>query len=64
MSAWWPPGHIIGYEHSFTHQARDFIQAVHDGTAPSPSFEEALGVQLVLEAVERSAESGAWTEVK
>jgi predicted dehydrogenase len=64
MSAWWPPGHIIGYEHSFTHQARDFVQAIHDGTAPSPSFEEALGVQLVLEAVQRSAASGAWIEIK
>jgi predicted dehydrogenase len=64
MDAWWPPGHIIGYEHSFTHQARDFVRAVHDGTDPSPSFHEALGVQQVLEAVERSAESGSYVHVK
>lgn len=64
LSAWWPPGHIIGYEHSFTHQMRDFVQAVAEGTDPHPSFEEALGVQLVLEAVQSSAASGsAWTQV-
>jgi predicted dehydrogenase len=63
MSAWWPPGHIIGYEHSFTHQARDLIEAIATGADPSPSFEEAAQVQRVLDAVERSAETGNWTEV-
>ncbi|HCT79664.1 MAG TPA: dehydrogenase [Micromonosporaceae bacterium] len=64
MKAWWPPGHIIGYEHSFTHQARDFVNAIATGTEPAPSFSDALQVQLVLEAVQRSAETGStWTEV-
>ena len=26
VGAWWPPGHIIGYEHSFTHTVYDFLQ--------------------------------------
>ncbi|SIN13519.1 Predicted dehydrogenase [Micromonospora cremea] len=65
MSAWWPPGHIIGYEHSFTHQMRDFIEAVATGADPAPSFADALQVQLVLDAVTRSAEIGSsWTEVQ
>ncbi|WP_438941377.1 Gfo/Idh/MocA family protein [Micromonospora deserti] len=65
MSAWWPPGHIIGYEHSFTHQMRDFIEAVATGADPAPSFADALQVQLVLDAVTRSAELGSsWTEVE
>ncbi|RKN51089.1 gfo/Idh/MocA family oxidoreductase [Micromonospora endolithica] len=65
MSAWWPPGHIIGYEHSFTHQMRDFIEAVATGADPAPSFADALQVQLVLEAVTRSADLGSsWTEVE
>lgn len=63
MSAWWPPGHIIGYEHSFTHQARDLIEAVATGADPRPSFEDALQVQRVLEAVEQSAKRGTWAEV-
>jgi predicted dehydrogenase len=63
MSAWWPPGHLIGYEHSFTHQARDLIEAIANGTDPRPSFADALRVQQVLAAVQRSAQAGAWTEV-
>ncbi|MFC0504029.1 Gfo/Idh/MocA family protein [Micromonospora costi] len=65
MSAWWPPGHIIGYEHSFTHQMRDFIEAIATGADPAPSFADALQVQLVLDAVGRSADLGSsWTEVE
>lgn len=64
LDAWWPPGHIIGYEHSFTHQARDFVEAVATGADPAPSFADALQVQLVLDAVTRSAERAAWTEVE
>jgi predicted dehydrogenase len=64
MAAWWPPGHIIGYEHSFTHQMRDFVEAVAVGKDPEPSFVDALQVQQVLDAVERSAGANAgWTEV-
>ena len=64
LSAWWPPGHILGYEHSFTHQMRDFIEALATGADPTPSFEDALQVQLVLGAVERSAATDtAWTSV-
>ncbi|MFC7709913.1 Gfo/Idh/MocA family protein [Micromonospora lupini] len=65
MSAWWPPGHIIGYEHSFTHQMRDLIEAIATGTDPAPSFADALQVQLVLDAVTRSADAGSsWTDVE
>ncbi|NUR25525.1 MAG: Gfo/Idh/MocA family oxidoreductase [Catenulispora sp.] len=64
VAAWWPPGHTLGYEHSFTHQMRDFVEAIATGTDPHPSFDEALGVQLVLDAVQRSAADGSrWTPV-
>ena len=55
LGPWWPQGHIIGWEHTFTHQIRDFLLAVDGGTPPSPSFEEGLAVQRVLAAVEESA---------
>ena len=55
LDAWWPQGHIIGWEHTFTHQIRDFLLAIDGGTAPSPSFEEGLEVQRILAAVEESA---------
>ncbi|WP_441338569.1 Gfo/Idh/MocA family protein [Micromonospora sp. NBS 11-29] len=64
LSAWWPPGHIIGYEHSFTHQMRDFVEAIATGVDPTPSFADALQVQLVLDAVTRSASAAAWVEVE
>jgi len=64
MAAWWPPGHGIGYEHTFTHEVRDLIEAIATGQQPTPSFADALQVQLVLDAVSRSAESAQWTELE
>jgi len=62
--AWWPDGHIIGYEHTFTHEVRDLVHAIADGRDPVPSFADGLQVQEVLDAVQRSAASGAgWTQV-
>ncbi|QYF73116.1 Gfo/Idh/MocA family protein [Cryobacterium sp. PAMC25264] len=55
VANWWPTGHGLGYEHLFTHQVVDFVTAIGAGTAPSPSFGEALDVQRVLDAVEASA---------
>ncbi|WP_229072198.1 Gfo/Idh/MocA family protein [Actinoplanes sp. DH11] len=64
MGAWWPPGHGIGYEHSFTHEVRDLIEDIATGREPAPSFADALRVQLVLDAVERSAAAGTWADVE
>ena len=62
VSAWWPAGHMLGYEHGFSHQVVDLVTAIADGTDPHPSFAEGLSVQRVLDAVERSAENdSAWT---
>jgi predicted dehydrogenase len=65
LSAWWPPGHTLGWEHTFTHQARDLVTAIADGAQPAPSFGDGLAVQRVLDAVARSAASGnSWESVK
>ncbi|MBW8484140.1 Gfo/Idh/MocA family protein [Actinomadura parmotrematis] len=62
--AWWPPGHLLGYEHTFTHQAADLLAAVAAGTDPAPSFDDGLQVQRVLAAVAGSAAAGGgWTPV-
>ncbi|WP_456317163.1 Gfo/Idh/MocA family protein, partial [Streptomyces bacillaris] len=55
LEAWWPPGHGLGYEHTFVHQARDVIRTIAEGTEPRPSFADGLQVQRVLAAVEESA---------
>jgi predicted dehydrogenase len=63
MEGWWPRGHIIGYEHTFTHTVLDLLKAVAEGRLPTPNFEDGVRNQLVLEAVERSAESRSWEPV-
>ena len=63
-AAWWPEGHTIGYEHTFTHEVRDLLEAIGAGRDPAPSFADGLQVQQVLDAVQRSAAAGStWTEV-
>ncbi|MDP9149025.1 MAG: Gfo/Idh/MocA family oxidoreductase [Myxococcota bacterium] len=63
IAAWWPPGHIIGFEHSFTHTVYDFMRAIEQGKQPRPNFEDGLQNQRVLDAIERSARSGQWQTV-
>ena len=63
VGAWWPPGHLIGYEHGFTHQAVDLVRDIAAGTDPTPSFGDGLQVQRVLAAVETSSESDSWQEI-
>ncbi|MGG7510161.1 Gfo/Idh/MocA family protein [Plantibacter sp. YIM 135249] len=64
ISAWWPAGHLLGYEHGFSHQARDFVEAIAAGVQPEPSFADGLQVQRVLDAVETSsANNSVWTPV-
>jgi predicted dehydrogenase len=63
VGAWWPPGHLLGYEHGFTHQVVDLVTAIADGTDPAPSFADGLQVQRVLAAVETSSTSRQWQEI-
>lgn len=62
--AWWPPGHGLGYDHAFVHQAADFARCVARGEQPEPSFAEGLQIQRLLEAAEASAANNAqWQDV-
>lgn len=63
VSHWWPPGHIIGYEHTFVHAIADFVNACIDGKPTHPTFEDGLKNQKVLEAVEKSSSSGKWVKL-
>jgi len=64
VKGWWPPGHIIGYEHTFTHTVFDFLQAVASGKRVRPDFEDGLRNQVVLDAIERASRSRRWIKVK
>jgi predicted dehydrogenase len=62
--AWWPAGHGLGYEQLFVHQAKDFAEGIVRENTLIPLFEDGLRAQRVLDAIERSAESGSrWTSV-
>lgn len=62
--AWWPSGHIIGYEHLFVHEFRDFLVNLNKKAEPYSTFEDAVKCQRVLDAVELSAASKKWETVK
>jgi len=60
IKAWWPPGHIIGYEHTFTHTVYDLLEAIADGKVPQPSFADGVKNQRVLGAIEKAAATRRW----
>ncbi|HEX7359822.1 MAG TPA: Gfo/Idh/MocA family oxidoreductase [Bryobacteraceae bacterium] len=64
MAHWWVPGLQIGYEHTFIHQAADFLQGLGKGAAVSPNFREALLTDCVTEAVLQSAANRSWMKVR
>ena len=64
MDHWWPPGHIIGYEHSFVHAVVDFVKAIDENQSIKPDFTDGLSIINVLEAGLRAAETGKKIELK
>jgi predicted dehydrogenase len=60
MKHWWVPGLQIGYEHTFVHQAADFLDGLASGKTPGPTFQDAFGTERVVDAVLKSAQTGVW----
>ncbi len=63
MKHWWVPGLQIGYEHTFVHQAADFLENFASGRSTAPTFRDALVTQAVCDAVLDSAEHKKWETV-
>jgi predicted dehydrogenase len=63
IKRWWPPGHIIGYEHTFTHTIYDLLEAMADKRVPEPSFVDGVRNQEVLDAIERASKTKRWVAV-
>jgi predicted dehydrogenase len=64
LSAWWPPGHVLGWDVTFSHEIADLVTAIAMGSEPRPSFADGLQVQRVLAAVQESAASDSrWITV-
>jgi predicted dehydrogenase len=63
ISNWWPPGHIIGYEHSFVHAMADFLIALDKKEEIRPNFGDGVKILAVLEAGLESARTGKRIDV-
>ena len=58
IAGWWPPGHIIGYEHEFVHAVVDFVNAIVKDEKIEPNFYDGMKEMQVLEAGLKSAREG------
>lgn len=56
----WPPGHIIGYEHTFIATLVEFLRAVESGKEFRPNFADALKTQRLLDLVQQSSRGRCW----
>ena len=63
VHAWWPPGHILGYEHAFVNVASDLVESMAKNKRIKPNFEDGLKCQQVLDAVLKSAQERTWVKV-
>jgi predicted dehydrogenase len=63
VKAWWPPGHIIGYEHTFTHTVYELLEAMARDKVPQPNFADGVRNQRVLAAIEKAAATRRWVSV-
>jgi predicted dehydrogenase len=63
LKAWWPPGHILGWEHTFTHTVYDLLEGMARKRSPRPNFEDGVRNQAVLDAIERASKSRRWVKV-
>jgi predicted dehydrogenase len=61
--AYWPAGHILGYEHTFVNIVSELMNGISEGNSPQPNFEDGVKNQAVLEAVEESVKTRSWVEV-
>ena len=63
MYAWWPAGHVIGYEHTFVHEIYEFVNAISNDTPTCPSFADGVECARVIEAVELSSQRRAAVDI-
>ncbi len=62
IEPWWPPGHTIGWEHTFVHEHQAFLTAAAAGEDYAPSFADGYAVQSIMAAIQRAAEAGEWRD--
>jgi len=60
---YWPPAHIIGYEHTFIDFVFDAFTAFGKGECPTPNFVDGYRNNVILDQVTKSAESRQWEQI-
>jgi predicted dehydrogenase len=63
LDNWWPPGHILGWEHAHIHLIASFLSDIVKGETTSPTIADGVACQRVLQAVEQSAAEGRWVKI-
>ncbi len=63
VARWWPPGHLVGYEHTFVHTIADFVDAVAAKKTVRPNFSDGLRNQRVMDAITRSTRRRCWIKL-
>lgn len=63
VSHWWPAGHVLGFENTFVHEMYEFYECIANGIPASPDFSDGRKCVEVLDAVDRSIESGTWVNL-
>jgi len=58
---WWPPGHTLGWEHTFVHQLHRFLTAVAGAGTVEPegaTFEDGYRCAVVCDLLDQAARGG------
>ncbi|NDJ76871.1 MAG: Gfo/Idh/MocA family oxidoreductase [Chloroflexi bacterium] len=61
IAHWWPPGHIIGWEHTFVHEIAHFLDCIVNGKDVAPwgaDFVDGYRGAVVADAIVESARTG------
>lgn len=59
---WWPPGHMIGWEHTFIHEIHHLLTAIAEDRPVGPhgaTFEDGYRAAEICDAILRSAATGS-----
>jgi predicted dehydrogenase len=67
LDRWWPPGHVLGWEHALVNQWRDFLEAAIEERPVRPrqaSFVDGYRAAVVCDAMLTSAREGRRVELE
>ena len=60
---YWPTAHNTGYGETFINLVYDAFTAIGQGRNPSPDFHDGYINNVILDTIERSAQSKQWEPV-